>query len=487
MSPSVEAFDETRLNALMDGLECSIINKSKLERTFRIDSEFYSKDFLLADKRICALPHKSLVDYVTVSDGNHAGISEKFTDSGIPYYRGQDSGTFFIENSSPICIDKKTFDMPIMRRSHLKKNDVLLSIVGTIGSLSLVYSDREATCSCKLAILRPKDLSDAEILAVFLGSKYGQKQIARFIRGAVQKGLILEDMDQLVVPAFGSGFKKSIELIVRTAYKRIEQSTSAMEQARALLSQQINIEPDSGNGLSISVKSYSESLEQTGRLDAEYYQPKYDALFDSLAHFNCKTLGGDGGIVRIKKSIEPGSEAYQEEGVPFVRVSDVNRYEISTTDIFIDHNIVRDIDSLYPKKDTILFSKDGSVGIAYKVEEDGQFVTSGALLHLIVRDTKEVLPDYLTLVLNSPIVQMQAERDSNGAIIQHWKPSEIEQVVIPVLDMPTQEIIAAKVQESFALRRKSKELLEVAKQAVELAIEQGEAAAMDWLKSKVDK
>ena len=54
---------------------------------------------------------------------------------------------------------------------------------------------------------------------------------------------------------------------------------------------------------------------------------------------------------------------------------------------------------------------------------------------------------------------MQAERDSNGAIIQHWKPSEIENVIIPVLDMDKQRELAEMVQKSFALRRQSKQLL----------------------------
>ena len=134
----------------------------------------------------------------------------------------------------------------------------------------------------------------------------------------------------------------------------------------------------------------------------------------------------------------------------------------------------------------ILFSKDGSVGIAYKLESNENIITSGALLHLIVKNTNEVLPDYLTLVLNSPVVQMQAERDTNGAIIQHWKPSEIENAIIPVLDMSNQKELAEMVQKSFALRRQSKQLIDYAKQAVEMAIEQGEDVALAWLKDKVE-
>ena len=107
------------------------------------------------------LKGRPITDFVSVSDGNHMKISDKFIEEGIPYYRGQDIHNFFIESANPICIDRQTYDVPYMKRSHLKKGDVLLSIVGTIGESALVYSDRNATCSCKLAILRPEKLSMA--------------------------------------------------------------------------------------------------------------------------------------------------------------------------------------------------------------------------------------------------------------------------------------------------------------------------------------
>lgn len=107
-------------------------------------------------------------------------------------------------------------------------------------------------------------------------------------------------------------------------------------------------------------------------------------------------------------------------------------------------------------------------------------ITSGAILHLTITDD-EFMPDYLTLVLNSIIVDMQAERDAGGSIIQHWKPSEIENVIIPKLSQEFQQEITNKVRESFALRDESKRLLNLAKTAVEMAIEQGENATMKLL------
>lgn len=467
----------------MDGLECSEINRSELERTLRIDSEFYSKSAIKVSDMLQSRSHDLLTTFVNVSDGNHMGISDYFIDEGVPYYRGQDAGAFFIENSNPICIDEKTFELPVMKRSHLKKGDVILSIVGTIGSLSLVYSDKSATCSCKLAILRPKEGKNAELLATFLRGKYGQAQITRFTRGAVQKGLILEDMDQLVVPVFGDGIVEAIRNAIQSAYQIQEKANNCYREAQRTLVNSVG--SISVPAESVSVRNISTSFYTTGRLDAEYYQPKYDALFTALSTIKTKKLGGAHGIVNIEKSIEPGSEVYVEDGIPFVRVSDVSKFEISEPEVKLRNDILPNPEVLFPQKDTILLSKDGSVGIAYKTESTMPVITSGALLHLTVRNKAEVLPDYLTLVLNSPIVQLQAERDSNGAIIQHWKPSEIENVIIPVLDMDIQKEIATKVQESFALRKQSKQLLEYAKQAVEMAIEQSEDMALKWLKDKI--
>lgn len=215
-----------------------------------------------------------------------------------------------------------------------------------------------------------------------------------------------------------------------------------------------------------SEKSLSQSFLGSGRLDAEYYQPKYDYLECQLSQLPTMRLSE---VVDMQKSIEPGSEAYGAEGVPFVRVADLSKFGINTPSICLDATTYGTAPR--PQKDTILLSKDGSVGIAYKVEEDTDMITSGAILHLTVRE-KGILPDYLTLVLNSPIVKMQAERDAGGSIIQHWKPSEIAQVIVPILSSDIQQKLSEQVSKSFALRREAQALLERAKSMVEEAIEQ---------------
>ena len=123
---------------MLEGLEVSEILKSELERTARIDSEFYAKENLKALEVIETKSPKSLTNFLRVSDGNHMSISEFFTDNEIPYYRGGDIYNFFIEQTNnPLTIPQKVYDWPHMKRSHLKKGDVLISIVGAIiGNLS---------------------------------------------------------------------------------------------------------------------------------------------------------------------------------------------------------------------------------------------------------------------------------------------------------------------------------------------------------------
>lgn len=470
----------------MDGLECSEIRKSELEFSGRIDAEYYQKQYLLFEQMVRKNDYHRMAEichFLIGPFGSAYDTSNYVEESKYRYIRGQDVKPFFVQEMSPRFMAEQDFLR--LQKYALKENDLLVSVVGTLGNACIIQAkELPAIFSCKSTAVRA-DSVDPYYLLAYTNSKYGRKLLLRKERGAIQKGLNLDDLKTFEVPSFSDVFQQEIAWLIQKAQQLKTSSQSLYRNAERVLDEQLNVQINDQRSPVSSVKYLSESFLSSGRLDAEYYQPKYDSLFEAIEQFACKPLGGSSGIVTIKKSIEPGSDAYQNEGIPFVRVSDVSKFEVSEPELFLPDDVIENAESLFPKKDTILFSKDGSVGIAYKVEEDMRIITSGALLHLTVRDTDTVLPDYLTLVLNSPIVQLQAERDANGAIIQHWKPSEIEKVVIPVLDMSIQREISDKVQESFALRHKSKELLEYAKQAVEMAIEQGEETALDWLKDKV--
>ena len=454
MSPSVEPFDEAKYKALMDGLECSEVLFSSAEKNkdFRVDSQFYT----MATNRSIGLEYCPIGKYLI---STQYGVSKDMNVDGYgyPIYRMNE-----IHYSLCDLTTEKFVELTSEEFNEVKLNsrDVLFNRTNSfelVGRTGIYYdSGVPQTFASYLVRLIPDNIHIySEYLVAFLGTRFGVQEIRRRARQSInQTNVNPEEVKAIEIPLLKREFQETIRKCYEKAHQLRKDSVKTYTEAEFILAQKMDIDKTITVGDTTAIKTLSASFVTYGRLDAEYYQPKYDALFSLLSKVKTKKLGGNHGIVKITKSIEPGSDAYVDKGIPFVRVSDVSKFEITDPEIKLDSKSIYAREKLFPKKDTILFSKDGSVGIAYKVDEDLKVITSGALLHLTVRDSSEVLPDYLTLVLNSPIVQLQAERDSSGAIIQHWKPSEIENVIIPILDMAIQKEIATKVQESFALRKK---------------------------------
>lgn len=459
----------------MDGLECKEVCKSELERTLRIDSEFYSKNYVEIYNMLSSLAHKPLTAYVDVSDGNHMGISEQFSDEGIPYYRGQDAGAFFIENSNPICIDEITFNRPVMKRSHLTKGDVLLSIVGTIGALSLVYSNKKATCSCKLAILRPKKNGIEAVIATFLKGKYGQAQIKRYTRGAVQKGLILEDMDQLLIPEFSDDFTKSIHESVQYSHTLQERAIAEYESAEHILRSKVDV------GVvvqtSISQKALSASFGSTGRLDAEYYQEKYQ-IYESAVRSSVH------GYTCVRNAFLPVKEKCLRD-LPFyhyVEIGDVNVETGIATFNVIDTEQLPDNAKIMTQKGDLLVSTVRPNRGAVAILESDDLLVSGAFT--VLREAGDYPKEVLQVLLRTSMYRDWLLRFNVGTSYPVIKDEDVLNMPIPLLEDNVKQDVVNKVNESASLRRQSKQLLEYAKQAVEMAIEQGEDAALVWLKER---
>lgn len=256
----------------------------------RVDAEYFQPTHLRIAKILAARRSAPITKLTSVSDGNHFSISEEFADEGVPYYRGQDvAGHFFVEQASPAFITKEAYLAPHMVRSHLKRGDVLLSIVGTIGQIGLVASNAPATCSCKLAILRPHDIAP-EYLAVFLRTAHGRSQIERLTRGAVQMGLLLADMDQIKVARFSSGFEQRISQTVLDARHEVESAQGHTHQAEQILLHALGLENWQPPEPLTYTRRASEAF-AVGRLDSDYFAPRVLELLKKLGQAGL-TVGG---------------------------------------------------------------------------------------------------------------------------------------------------------------------------------------------------
>ena len=460
----------------MDGHECSEILFSQLERTNRLDSEFYKKKSLSIVKLLEDISAKPLTNLIDVSDGNHMSISDKFIDEGIPYYRGQDIHNFFIEDAIPIYIDEETFNIAYMQRSHLKKGDVLLSIVGTIGEVSLVSKNDKATCNCKLAILRPHDIKKSALIATYLRTKYGFDQINKFKRGAVQMGYLLEDMNQILIPEFSEDLEQIITKAIESVKLLTDQSNKLYADAENCLLSEIGIDISTIPNDGVAIKSFSESFGNTGRLDAEYYQKKnYNVINMLNAKGTVKTLCN----IYNKPFTPTGNEYYQ-----YIELANIGKSgEIDGVKSILGEELPSRARRLVKKGYVIVSSVEGSLESCAIISNsyDNALCSTG----FYVIDSDNYNSETLLVLLRSQPIQMLLKRGCSGTILTNITKDEFEDIPLPNVSFHTQEIVKEKVSNAYFLREKSKELLKCAQTAVEMAIEQNETIAIAWLEVKI--
>jgi len=113
-------------------------------------------------------------------------------------------------------------------------------------------------------------------------------------------------------------------------------------------------------------------------------------------------------------------------------------------------------------------------------EYDGALCSTG--FHRF--SSRDINPETLLLLFKSRPVQRLMKRGCSGTILCGILPGELKHVPIPLIREAVQKELALKVRSSFSARSESKRLLELAKRAVEVAIEEGEAAGMALLNAE---
>lgn len=480
---------------MLDGLEAVELRLSDVledNNKFRFDSEFFKKEYLEIEKLIKFKKNikiKSIINYLTDYHANgsyeilkeHVELLDKEDYSLMVRTTDLERSDFYTDVK---YITEKAYSF--LEKTKVYGGEIIINKIGSnAGNIYFMpFLDRKVSLGMNQFMLKANDsMINNNYLYSFLISSFGKKMVKRRVNGAAPFSIDKDSVLNINIPIFSEYFQTKIENCITKHFKLIEDSKKFYEEAEELFLKELNLLDFEPSKDKVSIKTFSASFGDSGRLDSEYYQPKYDEVIEKIKTFKYNSLKN---IVNINKSVEPGSEAYQDNGIAFVRVSNLTKFGLSKSDIHLSKDLYDDetLEKLQPKKNTILLSKDGTVGIAYNIKQDTNIITSGAMLHLTIKDDN-VLPEYLTLVLNSLVVQMQSQRDAGGSIIKHWKPSEIGEVLIPVIDNVIQAQIEEKIKESFGLKEESQRLLEVAKRAVEIAIEDGEDLAMEFINAEI--
>lgn len=449
----------------------SIIQKSQLEGAHRLDAEYFMPEFLDVERRLRQIETKSLDDLAKtiVSFGAYSLTSYiEWQDDGVAYINVGDIHDGYIDYSEVKHISEKVDT--ILQKSRVKDGQVLLTMAGTIGNAAVVHQlSGKANANQAIAKITPVDDVSPYFLTAFLNSRYGRLQTEREIVSSVQANIFLGSIKKLRIPTFSKNEQGDVESLYREFLSSLNQSEIFYSQAESLLLEELGLnDAKFDEDLAYTVK-FSE-IEAANRMDADYFQPKYEKLMGQIASHGGRLLGD---IVSVKKGVEPGAEAYQDGGKLFIRVSSISKQGITDKDQkYLSERLYKELKENYqPRMGEILLTKDASPGMAYALKELIEGIVSGGVLRLKMKE--DVDPEYIALCINSSIGQMQVERDAGGSVIAHWKPEQVKNMLIPILPIPTQQKIAELVRQSHEARKKSKELLESAKHKVEELIEKG--------------
>lgn len=472
MSP----FDEARYSRLLKGLDATEVALSKLlegNEVFRIDAEYFGTEALTVIGRLRGHGAVPMGSVATITDGIHTSLP--FVDDG-------EVKVLSAKHPKENYIDRSQFETISAGfhaqnpRTALRENDVLISTVGTIGNSAVVTADLlPANSDRHIGIVRlHKSTMSPYVLSTFLLCRYGKTQSIRETTGNVQPNLFISKIGQLLIPRFTTQFENVISVNVQRAYQLREDSTKQIAQAETTLLQALELD-EKGTPDPLTYIRGSYEVFTAGRLDAEFFTPRVRDMLARLGRdgltiqdvaparkqrftsaeigdFHYMEIGGLGTDGSAQAELLPQREA-PSRATQYVRAGDV----ITST--------VRPIRRL---------------SAAIEDSQDGYVCSSGFVVLQPLAISSDVLLTYLRLPPVCALMDLHTSASMYPAISE----ADLLALPIPKITNAAQEAIETSVRAARQAKQHATRLLDTAKRAVEIAIEQDEQSALVFLEAQ---
>lgn len=490
MSP----FNSAIYKRLMKGLEITEVKISKLfaeNPTKRIDSEYFQKRYInnVATIEAFSAGWVRLGDRLKELTGGATPLGANYPKDGVRFLRVQNIMPNFIDDSDIVYISDE--DDKTLSRSRLKKNDVLLTITGVSYGKSAVVTNEFANSNINQHSVRMELQSGAFeplFISTFLNSSLGKLQSDQNVTGVTRPALDYEAIRRFRIPLVSKDFQKAIAQTVRIG----QQKFSEMRKFFAKAEEEFLVSVGLGNWQPPSPLSYTYQASEVfteRRLDAEHFQPKYNAMIDTMHSFGIQTKPLGEIIEPVISGID--CRDFIPDGIPYIRVGDIRDGRLfnenaKKINLALDE-ISKEI-KLLPGD--VLFTRKGSYGNAAIVRLGQQnCIISTEIIRLRITPTwqDKLLPEYLSSYFNSLVGSYQAEKWAHGVAFYSITQDDLYKFEVPIPSIKAQKNIRKALNDSEKTLQHANELLENAKRAVEIAIGKNEAEALVFLDSILEK
>lgn len=465
---------------MLEGLEVSEILYSKIHDENRYDSEFFKKKFMAAEIFLNKIATFQIAEEYVVTDGEHGSVIIR--DNGVKYLTAENIKRGYIDISNvryvDATVDKKN------ARARVQSGDILISIKGTLGEVAVAQEWLlPANMNRDVAILKPlSSYSLPEFVTIFLMSKYGALQSFRGGSGGVQQMITLERLRKFKIPRLSHICSLAIAKLYKQCQILLSDSKKMYIQAEVLLLDALRLTYFHDSVSPINIKSFKNSFGQTGRLDAEYYQPKYDDYQNSIFNYT----HGWGLLGEICELLDKNFSPIDNDSYRYIELSDIDKSgSINSCTSEIGKNLPSRARRRVCRDDVLISSIEGSLASCAIVSEDFDQALCSTGFYII--KSNKINSETLLVLFKSEIMQNILKQNCSGTILTAINKTEFLNIPIPIIDKKNQSQIANLIKESFTLKAESERLLELAKRAVEVAIERDEDTAMKLLQTETNQ
>lgn len=459
-----------KYNALLEGLEATEVQLSVLtddNYSFRIDSEYLRKKYTRNIEAIKQyhLGYTRLQSYISYMAGGATPFGAEYSREGIPFLRVQNIMQNYFNLSDVVYITKEQNDA--IMRSSLKEGDVLLTITGvSYGKASVVPASlvganiNQHSVKIELIGILPRFLS------TFLNSIYGKLQSDKSIVGVTRPALDYTSIRNFLIPKVPFSLQERVEKLVLQSEQVGEEAQSLYSSAENYLLECLGMQDFAANPDAYNVNTLKESFLESGRIDAEYYLPKYEDYVKAVSTYA-------GGVAPLGADCTINDRNYTpDHGVRYryIELANIGKSgDITGCTYENGEELPTRARRIVTQGDVIVSSIEGSLSSCALVTDDYDHALCSTGFYVV--RSAQINSETLLTLFNSFPVQQLLKKGCSGTILTGIGKQEFEGIPIPLIRQEVQEEIAKQVRQSFTLRKEASELLETAKFSVEEAIE----------------
>lgn len=436
---------------------------------FRIDAEYWHPEFIRNSALVSSA--ETIGDFVAA---NVANIKSSPINRDFEYLEISGiSTTGCAYRTSPIARGNE----PDRAHYILAPGDVVVSTVRPNRNAVAIIVDDGVVGSSGLAVLRTSELEPAYLFA-FCKTDYFVKCLVRANKATMYPAVSVRDVLDTPIFTGSREFRALVSSCVVNALGLQYDASDAYAAAENILLSELQLDEWQPRRQNWSVRSYSETL-AAGRMDAEYFHPKYDGIIADIKSY----AGGWDELASLVNTQARNFVPDNDTLYKYIELASISQNgEIADCTVDYGSELPTRARRKVAAGDVIASSIEGSLDSIAMIDDeyDGALCSTG----FYVVNSQILNSETLMILLKSPVGQYQLKRGCSGTILSAINSNEFGKIILPLVSADTQDAIRRKVTEAMALRQESRRLLERARRAVEIAIEQDEPAAIRWLEAE---